>query len=243
MRISAVILLLLALLLGACRNAPAEHREHMRRDVETVEPENRAELRERLRVTLVGQGQSRPDVDPHMRASAAQGLGNLATVEDYQVLLDGLCGPLADENAMVRMECAIALGKLTYGNAKDESRVAVVRRLRDRLAYDRDEVGRLFEREFLVRVAMVNSLIQIGYRVSASALHDVASRLANDLDGENSQITADASDKGLLDRALGGLARLTGVPEAVAAEQRRKSDDLGPHLAWWAGRIAEMPES
>lgn len=243
MRGAPYMLIVLALLAGACRNAPAVEREHLRREVERVEPENRDALRQRLRVALLGDGPTRPDVDPHMRAASAQGLGNLAHAEDCDALLEGLSGPLADENAMVRMECAIALGKLAYAPGDDERRKLVVRRLRDRLAYERDETGRLYEREFTVRVAMMNSLIQIGTRLSASALHDVASRLVNDLDGESSQANADASDKGLLDRAFEGLCRLTGVAQADASAQRRKSDELGPHLAWWAGRIAEMPES
>lgn len=243
MRNAAWMLLVPVLALGACRNAPAEERERLRRDVETVEPENRADLRARLRVNLTGDGAIRPELDPHMRAGAAQGLGNLADADDYLVLLDALAGPLADENLLVRMECAVALGKLKYGDRTDERRMFVVRRLRDRLAYERDEAGRLFEREFLVRVAMVNSLIQIGSRGAASALHDVASRLVTDLEGETSQINADASDKGLLDRTFEGLAQLTNVDSMAAAAQRRQSDELAPHLAWWARRIADMPES
>lgn len=230
------------LALSGCRNAPAAEREAVRREVETVKPEERDGLRARLRITLLGQGTTRPDVDPHMRASAAQGLGNLANADDHDALLEALSGALSDENVLVRMECAVALGKLRYGAKGNERRKVVIQALRDRLAYQRDESGRLFEREFMVRVSMLNSLVQIGTRGAASAIHDVASRLVTDLEGEATAVNADASDKGLLDRALDALRILTGVPLAQAQEHRRRSDELGPHLAWWAGRIAEMPE-
>ncbi len=235
-------MILAVLATAGCRNVPAEEREAMRREVETVAPENRDALRARLRTNLLGQGQTRPAVDPHLRASAAQGLGNLADPDDTEPLLDALAGPLADENLMVRMECAIALGKLRFDRA-DPRRETVTRRLRDRLVFERDETGRLYEREFLVRVAMVNSLIQVGTRLGASALHDVASRLAADLDGDRGEPGVDASDKGLLDRVLAGLARLCNVPPEEAARHRAQSDELAPHLAWWAVRIARLPES
>lgn len=236
------ILLVCLLVATACRNAPAAEREMLRREVETVQPDQRDALRRRLRLSLLGEGTQRPDIDPHMRASSAQGLGNLAEAEDHDVLLEALGGSLADENPLVRMECAIALGKLQYSGKGDERRKTVIAALRDRLAYQRDETGRLFEREFTVRVAMVNSLVQIGTRSSASALHDVASRLANDLESETASINADAGDKGLLDRSLEGLRLLTGQTVASVQENRRKSDEITPHLAWWANRISEMPE-
>ncbi|MBK9975143.1 MAG: hypothetical protein IPP14_10265 [Planctomycetes bacterium] len=242
MRVWVLLLLACLCCVASCRNAPAVEREQMRRDVETVKPEDRQALRARLRLTLLGDGPTRPEVDPHLRASAAQGLGNLANPEDSDALLEGLSGPLADENLQVRMECAIGLGKLVYGSENAEQRKAVLRRLRDRLGFDRDEAGRLYEREYFVRLAMLNSMIQIGGRTAAFSVHDVASRLVVDLEGAQAGANADASDKGLLERALEGLRQLTGATVAEAAANRRLSDDLEPHMKWWAQRVSQLPE-
>ncbi len=242
MRVWVLLLLACLCCVASCRNAPAVERELMRREVETVKPEDRQALRARLRLTLLGDGPTRPEVDPHLRASAAQGLGNLANVEDSDALLEGLSGPLADENLQVRMECAIGLGKLVYGKESMEQRKMVLRRLRDRLGFDRDEAGRLYEREYFVRLAMLNSMIQIGGRTAAYSIHDVASRLVVDLEGAQAGANADASDKGLLERALEGLRQLTGATVNEAAANRRLSDDLDSHMKWWAQRVSQLPE-
>jgi hypothetical protein len=228
-------------LAAGCRNAPATAREDVRREVENATPENSESVRAGLRAKLLGDGKTQPDVDPHMRASAAQGLGDLGDAEDWSAPMAGLAGPLADDNTQVRMECAISLGKLKYSGAKDERRVEVVNRLCDRAAIERDEGGRLLEREYAVRLAMVNSLVQIGGRSSAAALHKAARRLASDLDDDNAART-EVADKGLLDRCIEGLLQLTGVSRADAAAQRALSDEWDPHLSWWATQISRMPE-
>lgn len=232
---------LLGLVLVACANAPATRREDVRREVENATPESMGTVRAGLRATLLGDGKAEPDVDPHMRASAAQGLGDLGHAEDWSALMHGLAGPLADDNTQVRMECAIALGKLKYSGAKDERRAEVIDRLCDRAAIERDEGGRLLEREYAVRLAMVNSLVRIGGRSSAAALHKAARRLASDLDSDQAART-EVADKGLLDRCIEGLLQLTGVSRAEAAAHRALSDEWGPHLSWWATQIFRMPE-
>ncbi|MCA8911823.1 MAG: hypothetical protein KDB82_08975 [Planctomycetes bacterium] len=235
-----------ALMLGGCRNAPEEERGDLHRDVQRVDDDNEAErtaMRAKLRAILVGDADNPPDVDPHMRAGAAQGLGDLHDPEDTDLLLDVLMGPLADEGVLVRVECAIALGKLRYPGRMDPHRQEVVLRLRSRVAFDRDDAGQPEETEYLVRSAMVNSLIAIGGRDSAAALHDVASRLYSDLEDSTGALYTNATDRGLLDRCLEGMAELTGVPESEAAQNRFETDDLSKHLDWWTGRIAEMPEN
>lgn len=234
-------LILLALLCAACMNAPQIERDTMRRDVKNAEPESHDAKRAELRTTLGGGVDQPRDADPHLRGTAAQGLGMLGYADDYQVLLDSLLGPLADENKLVRMECAIALGKLEYSGRTDERRLDVILQLRRRLAFDRDVDGRLFETEYLVRSAMVNSLIAIGGRDSAAALYDVASRVHSDLESTEAVFTS-ASDRGLLDRCFQGLSTITGVPLKEAADNRFSSDDLADHIDWWATQISEMPE-
>jgi hypothetical protein len=238
---TCILLLLLCLAPAACRNAPAAAREDLRRDVEEVTHENRDELRVRLRATLLGGSGRLRDPDPHLRATAAQGLGKVGDAADSDVLLEALSGALADENAQVRMECAIALGKLAYARPSDERRDRVIMRLRDRTSTERDEGGRLLEREYMVRLCMVNSLILLGGRASAAAVHRVASRLVADME-DDAGARVDISDKGLLDRCLEGLLALTGVERAKAEANRRETDSWQPHLSWWATQISRMPE-
>ena len=237
-----IVLALLCLSAAACRNAPAAAREELRREVEVVNPEERDALRTRLRALMLGDANRPAELDPHLRASAAQGLGELGEPADAGALLDGLMGTLDDDNAQVRMECAIALGKLSYGDASDERRQNVVTRLRDRAATDRDDGGRLLERDYMVRLAMVNSLARIGGRSSAAAVLDVARRLAADLEGD-AAVRADIADKGLLDRCLESLRGLAGVSREEADANRAQSDELAPHLSWWASRVARMTEN
>lgn len=239
MRILPIILIVL--LTAGCMNAPEIERDDMRREARNAEPEQHEAKRTELRAVLGG-GADRPrDADPHLRATAAQSLGILGYADDYAALLDGLLGPLADENMLVRMECAIALGKLGYGGRTDERRLEVILQLRRRIAFERDDNGRPFETEFLVRSAMLNSLIAIGGRDSAAAIHDVATRVHGDLSSSEAVFTS-ASDRGLLDRCFQGLAALTGVPLREATDNRFASDDLTDHIDWWAARISEMPE-
>ncbi|MBZ0136423.1 MAG: hypothetical protein K8I27_08640 [Planctomycetes bacterium] len=233
--------ILLALLFTACMNAPEIERDNLRRGARDAEPEQHEAKRAELRTVLGGGADSPRDADPHLRATAAQGLGMLGYADDYEALLDALLGPLADENMLVRMECAIALGKLAYSGRTDERRLEVILQLRRRVAFERDDNGRLFETEFLVRSAMLNSLIAIGGRDSAAAIHDIASRIHSDLESTEAVFTS-ASDRGLLDRCFQGLAALTGVPLREAADNRFASDDLTDHIDWWASRISEMPE-
>ncbi|MCC6464830.1 MAG: hypothetical protein IT463_05765 [Planctomycetes bacterium] len=239
MRIALSILLLCAALLAGCRNAPAEEREMVRAEVGRADTPERADtMRDRLRAALAGSNNELPDGDPHMRATAAQGLGDLGDAADAWLLLEVMAGQAPDRNNMVRLECAIALGKLRYSGSRDERRLAALRALRMRAVQDRDENGRLIERDFLVRNAMVNTLAELGGRDAASALHDIAQHLEADLAAS----AAEAEDKGLLDRCLANLVQVTGVAAETAAANRAATDSLKPHLAWWADRVAEMPE-
>jgi hypothetical protein len=233
MRITPFILLVL--LAAGCMNAPEIERDTLRRDTGNAPAEEHEARRAELRATLDD------DADPHMRATAAQGLGMLGYAEDAPALLDALLGPLADDSSLVRMECAIALGKLEYDGRGDQQRLDVILSLRRRIGFDRDDTGRLNEPEFLVRSAMLNSLIAIGGRDSAAAIHDVASRIYSDLQSTEVVFTT-AGDRGLLDRCFQGLSRLTGVSTREAADHRFGTDDMRVHIEWWASRIAEMPE-
>src|SRR5690606_32733593 len=127
--------------------------------------------------------------DPHLRASAAQGLGNIGHPADAELLLEVLLCPLADSSTQIRMECGIALGKLRYPSAVDNRRRVVLVALTNRVAYDRDPAGRPLETQFSVRSAMVNSLIALGGQGAAASLHDVASRLHADLSGGGATLT------------------------------------------------------
>lgn len=238
----ALVLVLLTLAIAGCRNAPEEARNDLRRDVRNAEEGDREAMRMRLRVVLVGDAENAPDGDPHLRAAAVQGLGDLGDPADSGVILDRLLGPLADENVLVRIECAIALGKLGWAGRWDQRRQDVILSLRNRIAFERDEIGRPFETEYLVRSAMVNTLIAIGGRDAAAALHDVATRVYSDLESVQGSLYTSATDQGLLDRCFQGLAELTGTPEEEAARNRFESDDLVHHIDWWNDRIADMPE-
>ncbi len=238
----ALVLLLLTLALAGCRNAPEEARNDLRRDVKRAQDGEREGMRQRLRVILVGEADSPPDGDPHLRATAAQGLGELGDAADAGVLLDRLLGPLADENVLVRIECAIALGKLRYAGRMDERRNDTILSLRNRIAFDRDEMGRPYETEYLVRSAMVSTLIAIGGRDAAAALHDVVSRVYSDLQSVQGSFFTSATDRGLMDRCFQGLEQLTGTPGEQAARHRFENDDLARHIDWWNDRIADMPE-
>ncbi|MEZ5993162.1 MAG: hypothetical protein R3E76_12535 [Planctomycetota bacterium] len=244
MRYRLLILILLAapVTLGGCRNAPEEERADLHRDVERVDESEIPAMRSRLRRLLVGDAESPRDGDPHIRSGAAQGLGDLHDPEDADVLLEALMGPLADEGVLVRIECAIALGKLWYPERMDERRQRVILSLRSRVAFDRDDSGRALESEYLVRSAMVSSLVAIGGRDAAAALHDIASRLLSDIEDAQGIMYTAATDRGLLDRCFAGLADVTGVPEEEAAQNRFENDDLTAHIDWWTDRIADMPE-
>ena len=238
-----ILLLMIATLLAGCRNAPEEDRKDLWRDVQDTQDTERETMRARLRTIIAGDVNVPRDEDPHMRATAVQGLGEFGDAEDGELILDTLMGPLADENVLVRIESAIALGKLQYASRTDARRVTSILRLRNRIAFDRDETGRPFETEFLVRSAMLNSLIAIGGRDAAAALYDVASRLNSDLEDVEGALFTSATDRGLLDRCFEGLAILTGVSEEEAAQNRFENDDLSAHIDWWAERISEMSEN
>jgi hypothetical protein len=237
------LLLLIPIALAGCRNAPEEDRKDLWRDVKDTQEQDREAMRARLRAIIVGDVEAGRDEDPHMRATAVQGLGELGDAEDAELMRDTLLGPLADENALVRIECAIALGKLRYDSRTDARRVDTVISLRNRIAFDRDASGRPYETEFLVRSAMVNTLIAIGGRDCAAALHDVASRLNSDLEDIEGALYTSATDRGLLDRCFEGLAELTGVSREKAAQNRFENDDLSVHIDWWVDRISEMSEN
>ena len=237
----AAVTILIVICLAGCMNAPEIERDNMRRGAKDAEVSEHDAKRAELRTTLGGSvGQPR-DADPHMRATAAQGLGMLGYPEDSEALTEALMGVLADESMVVRLECAIALGKLRYEGRTDERRQDVIALLRGRLAFDRDDNGRLFETEYLVRSAMLNTLIAIGGRESAAAIFEIASRVHSDLESTEAVFTS-ASDRGLLDRCFQGLVEITGVTSREAADNRFSSDDLADHLDWWAARISEIPE-
>ncbi|MCB9893124.1 MAG: hypothetical protein H6839_01590 [Planctomycetes bacterium] len=243
LRCALILLLLLSSLLAGCRNAPEENRKDLWRDVQNTEDAQRENMRKRLRTIIAGDVENARDEDPHMRATAVQGLGEIGDPDDAELILDTLMGPLADGSVLVRIECAIALGKLKYESRTDARRVTSVISLRNRIAFDRDETGRPYETEFLVRSAMLNSLIAIGGRDCAAALYDVASRLNSDLEDVEGSLFTSATDRGLLDRCFEGLSILTGVSEEEAARNRFENDDLSAHLDWWADRISEMPDN
>jgi hypothetical protein len=242
MRRFVLILLPLIFGLGGCLNAPEKERADLRNDVDRTDESDEGKMRADLRAMLIGGVDTPPESDPHLRAEAARGLGNLASPEDSGVLLDLLLGDLADESVAVRWECAIALGKLKYAGRSDKRRIEVVQSLRNRIAFDRDDDGRPNETEFMVRSAMLNSMIALGGRDAAVAVHDVAERVYGDLEDVEASLYTSATDRGLLDRCFQGLAELTGAGEQAAAQNRFDTKNLDEHLDWWAQQISDMPE-
>ncbi|MCF6228661.1 MAG: HEAT repeat domain-containing protein, partial [Planctomycetes bacterium] len=207
----------------------------------TSTEENRDDVRAELLEVLIGTESKPASGDPHLRATAAQGLGNLGSSEDAPVLLDSLMGPLQDRNVQVRIESAISLGKLDYTQSRDLRR-DVINRLRDRLVFERNDSGRLMETAFLVRTSMLNSLIGIGGRSAASAIHDVAGQVYKDIENPRTNKFTSSTDRGLLDRCLEGMILTTKVDRQKAVDHRNNSNDLTPHLDWWTHRISEMDE-
>ena len=239
---TTVALIIGALLLSACHNVPAERRAGIRRDVSTVPEGERDRLRLRLARMLLGDGTQRRDPDPHLRATAAQGLGDLRDPADTDTLLEALAGPFLDESLQVRVEAAIALGKLNYPSRSDRRRKRVLEKLRMRLAFERDETNRLQEPEYMVRSAMLNSILALAGRDAAVAVHDIARRIYSDSVNPETALYMGPLDEGLLDLCFEGLADLTGVDHRKADAHRQQHDDPDVHFTWWADRIAEMPE-
>jgi hypothetical protein len=243
MRQAAVSILCLLITLSACRNAPAEEREELRHQVGVTPVSEHAAMRVRLTRILVGDNDTPREGDPHMRATAAQGLGNIGDPDDTDLLLETLTGPLADDSLQVRMECAIALGKLYYELPRDDRRTRVIAALRQRIAFERDSSGRLAEPEFMVRVAMLNSLIALGRSDAAIAVRDVALRLHSDMNSADGSVLASSSDRGLIDRCIEGLCALTGTSPREAAKDRVERDDVGEHLnTFWIEPIRQMSD-
>jgi len=242
MRTGPILALLVLGCLAGCANAPEKARSDLRNDTDRTRAEDQDARRKTLRAMLTGEGDAPREGDPHLRAEAARGLGQFGNAEDSELLLELLLGPLADESTAVRLECAISLGKLEYPSRRDARRVDVLLSLRNRVAFDRDETGRPQETEFLVRSAMLNTIILLGGRDAAIAVHDVAERVFSDLENVEASLYTSATDRGLLDRCFQGLAELTGVGQNTAARNRFETDDLAKHLQWWTRQIAEMPE-
>lgn len=238
-----IALLLLPCLVAGCLNAPEKARADLRNDVDSAAGSDDSQLRARLRGLMIGGPDTPPTADPHLRAEAARGLGNLRNADDAGLLLDVLMGPLADENLAVRIECATALGKLRYQGRTDRRRTDVLQSLRNRIAFDRDEEGRPYETQFLVRTAMLNSMIALGGRDAAVAVHDAAERVYADLQDVQASLYTSATDRGLLDRCFQGLGELTGVSAKESAQNRFDTENLGQHLDWWAQQVSEMAES
>lgn len=234
--------LIALLLLTACRNVPQERREGIRADAQSAAPSQHADLRAEYTRILLGGGNQPAEEDPHVRAAAAQSIGNLGYPEDAATLIEAMAGPLADESVQVRMECAIALGKLRFSGPTDKRRVDTIRTLRGRVAFDRDSAGRPMETEFMVRSAMLDSLINLGGRSGAVAIYDIATRINGDLESMASSLTA-STDKGLLDRCFAGLCEITGVRPRDAAANRLQNQSNVRHLQWWADQISNLPDS
>ncbi len=237
----ACLTLMLITLMAGCHNVASERRDNLRRDDEATsladQPKRRVELK---RIVLGEPGKPR-DPDPHYRATAVQDLGNFGNADDLEALFEALSGPYADENRQVRMEAAIAIGKLKYSGVTDRRRKLALERLTARLAYERDAASRLLEGDYLVRGAMINSLAALGHRDAASALHDISKRILSDMTNPETLVFTGPGEEGLFDNCLDGIRRLTGVSAQAAAQDRASHDNVEDHLSWWAARIAEMP--
>ncbi len=236
-------LLSLLLLLGVsgCVNVARERREQLWRDTKATNAPEMPARRAQLRALLLG-GEKPRDPDPHVRATAAQLLGEVGEPDDLEALLAALKGLYADDNVMVRMECAVAVGKLRYASITDRRRRQALTELTNRLANERDSSGRIEETEYQVRNAMINSLATLGHRDGASALLDVARRIRSDLANLETLVFAGTGEEGLFDQCLEGLLQLTGISREKARQDRAAHENLEDHLKWWADRVAEMPQ-
>lgn len=236
----AVALILLVLVSG-CVNVAKERREQLRRDTEVTDAKAMPQRRAQLRELLLG-GKSARDPDPHVRATCAQLLGEIGEPDDLDALLAALKGPYSDDSVMVRLECAIAVGKLHFPTITDRRRKLALAELTSRLAHERDISGRILETDYQVRNAMINSLAALANRDAASALLDVARRMRMDLTNLETAVFTGAGEEGLFDQCLEMLIEVTGVAREKARASRAGSDDIDAHLNWWAERVAEMPQ-
>ena len=237
----ALLLVLLVLGLAGCVNVAKERREQLRRDTDVTSAKDMPARRAHLRELLIG-GKNPRDPDPHVRATCAQLLGEVGEPDDLDTFIVALKGLYADENVMVRLECAIALGKLRYTGVTDRRRRQALSELTNLLAYERDGSGRIKETDYQVRNALINSLGALGQRDSASALLDVARRMRSDLQNLETAVFTGAGEEGLFDQCLETLRLLTGITLERARQNRSASDSIDDHLQWWGERIAEMPQ-
>jgi HEAT repeat protein len=238
-----VVLLSFLLVLGVagCVNVARERREQLWRDTKATKPAEMPARRAQLKALLLGADKPR-DPDPHVRATSAQLLGEIGEPDDIDSLFAALKGLYADESVMVRMECAVAIGKLHFPAITDRRRKFAISELLSRLAYERDVSGRIEETDYQVRNAMINSLAALGNRDAASALLDVARRIRADLANLETLVFAGGGEEGLFDQCVDSLVQLTGVPRDKARKDRASHDNIEDHLKWWADRIAEMPQ-
>lgn len=234
-------ILLLLLCVAGCVNVARERREQLWRDTKATKAPEMPARRAQLRALLLG-GEKPRDPDPHVRATAAQLLGEVGEPDDLEALLAALKGLYADDSLMVRMECAVAIGKLQYPAITDRRRRQALTELTSRLANERDSAGRIEETDYQVRNAMINSVIALGHRDAASALLDVARRIRSDLANLETLVFAGMGEEGLFDQCLDGLIQLTGVARDRARQDRAAHENIEDHLKWWADRIAEMPQ-
>ena len=237
----ALILVCLVFGLAGCVNVSKDRREQLRRDTDVTKPQAMPARRAYLRYLLLG-GKNPRDPDPHVRATCAQLLGEVGEPEDLDSLMVAIKGLYADDNVMVRLECAIAIGKLRYAGITDRRRKQALSELTNLLALERDTAGRIKETDYQVRNALINSLGALGHRDSASALLDVARRMRSDLQNLETAVFTGAGEEGLFDQCLETLRLLTGVTLEKARQNRSASDSIDDHLQWWGERIAEMPQ-
>jgi hypothetical protein len=241
MKKAFILLLLMLLGVSGCVNVARERREQLWRDTKITNAAEMPARRAQLKALLLGADKPR-DPDPHVRATAAQLLGEVGEPEDLDALLAALKGLYADDNVLVRMECAVAIGKLRYASITDRRRRQALSELTNRLAHERDSAGRIEEAEYQVRNAMINSLALLGHRDAASALLDVARRIRADLSNLETLVFAGGGEEGLFDQCLECLLELSGVSRDVARKDRASHENIDDHLKWWADRIAEMPQ-